>query len=147
MAVKLGRRLLGFALPGLCCLLLSLSPAAAELVDINGADQNALDQLPGIGPAKAKAIVQYRQEHGPFQSVEALDAVPGIGPKLMSRLRDKVRVRPAVKTTPVAAPSTTNTAAGRPAAIIQGQGQTRFFDAQGRPIHMPAPRHRKPSHE
>lgn len=140
MAGKFRQRLLALALPALCGLLFSLSPAAAELIDINSADQSALDRLPGIGPAKAKAIVQYRQEHGPFQSVEALDAVPGIGPKLMSRLRDQVRLGPPTKTAPAVPPGVARPPARRPAAMIQGHGQTRFFDAQGHPIRLSAPR-------
>lgn len=131
-------------LGSLALLLLVLSgPAAAEPLDINSADQNALEQLPGIGPAKAKAIIAYRQEHGPFASVETLDAVPGIGPKLMEKLRDQVRVAPAARTAPAPravaqAPAPRPTPA-QPAAIIQGQGQTRFFDAQGRPMRAPLP--------
>lgn len=116
---------------------------AAEPMDINSADQSALEQLPGIGPAKAKAIIAYRQEHGPFASVETLDAVPGIGPKLMEKLRDQVRVSPAAKTAPAPRTAAQTPAPrptpARPAAIIQGQGQTRFFDAQGRPMRAPLP--------
>lgn len=125
-------------LAGLFCLL-AASPAWAQALDLNQADQPALEHLPGIGPAKAKAILQYRAAHGPFASVEALDAVPGIGPKLMERLRPEVRIgpiteKPTVPSKPITAPVSKP---ARPAAIIRSQGRTRFFDAQGRPIKGP----------
>ena len=80
------------------CLLLGLallfSPWASAAVNINAADAAALDSLPGIGPAKAQAILAYRQAHGPFVQVEDLRQVPGIGPKLLERLRRQVTVGP-----------------------------------------------------
>ena len=60
---------------------------AQALVNINTADEEALQQLPGIGPAKASAIVEHRNANGPFQTVEQLDDVPGIGPATLDRLR------------------------------------------------------------
>lgn len=63
-----------------------------SLVDINSADVTALDTLPGIGPALAQRIVDWRTEHGPFASVEALTDVSGIGPATMERLRTMVTV-------------------------------------------------------
>ena len=56
-------------------------------VDLNQADWPELANLPGIGPATAKAIVQYRQRHGPFQSVDQIVEVPGIGPGKLKRMR------------------------------------------------------------
>lgn len=64
--------------------------AAIAGVNINKADVAALDSLPGIGAAKAAAIVEYRNEHGKFKSVDDLGKVKGIGPKLMEKIRDKV---------------------------------------------------------
>ncbi len=61
-------------------------------VDLNRADVQALDALPGIGPATAAAIVAHRDEHGPFPSVTSLQDVPGIGPAKLERLRDLVTV-------------------------------------------------------
>lgn len=66
--------------------------AAIAGVNINKADVAALDALPGIGTAKATAIVEYRNEHGNFKSVDELSKVKGIGPKLMEKLRDQVTV-------------------------------------------------------
>ncbi len=67
-------------------------PSGGGLVDINTADAAALDTLPGVGPAIAARIIAYRDEHGPFASVEALTDVAGIGPATMDRLRDLVTV-------------------------------------------------------
>ena len=66
--------------------------AAIAGVNINKADVAALDALPGIGTAKATAIVEYRNEHGKFKSVDELRNVKGIDPKLLEKLRDKVTV-------------------------------------------------------
>ena len=71
----------------LCVLILLFAPAVWASVNINTADATALDALPGIGPAKARAVLEYRQAHGPFQSVDELASVHGIGPKLLERLR------------------------------------------------------------
>jgi len=78
-------------------LALALAPLAAlaEPVDINSADAAQLEKLNGIGPAKAKAIVDYRSKHGPFQKVEDLENVPGIGPKMMEKLKTEVTVKQA----------------------------------------------------
>ncbi|MCG5515974.1 MULTISPECIES: ComEA family DNA-binding protein [unclassified Ectothiorhodospira] len=53
---------------------------AGGTVDINRADVQALSEaLQGVGPAKARAIVEHREAHGPFRSVHELTQVPGIG--------------------------------------------------------------------
>ncbi len=59
-------------------------------VDVNVADVRTLDELPGVGPATAAAIVAEREQHGPFVSVDDLLRVPGIGPAKLERLRDSV---------------------------------------------------------
>jgi len=59
-------------------------------VPINTATAEQLDQLPGIGPALAKRIIDYRTEHGPFTSVDDLTNVRGIGPALMEKIRPYV---------------------------------------------------------
>ncbi|WP_082573743.1 ComEA family DNA-binding protein [Cellulomonas sp. Root137] len=67
-------------------------PAGGDgLLDLNGADEAALDALPGIGPVLAGRIVAHR-EKGPFTSVDELADVAGIGPTLLERLRELVRV-------------------------------------------------------
>ena len=65
------------------------SPApSAGPVDINTAGQEELMQLPGIGEKRAQDIVDYREAHGPFQSVDELDNVSGIGPAILEGLRE-----------------------------------------------------------
>jgi competence protein ComEA len=59
-------------------------------VQLSTATIEQLDTLPGIGPATAQKILDYRTKHGAFSSVDELDAVPGIGPKRMDELRDLV---------------------------------------------------------
>ena len=67
--------------------------AAADVpVDLNTATPEQLDELDGIGPGMAGAILEYREEHGGFGSVEELGQVPGIGEKRLAALREKVRV-------------------------------------------------------
>jgi competence protein ComEA len=65
------------------------APAAA-MVDINTADQVALETIPGIGPVKAAAILQFRTESGSFTSVEQLLEVTGIGPATLEAIRPYV---------------------------------------------------------
>ena len=59
-------------------------------VSLNTATAEQLDTLPGVGPVTAQKIVDYRQEHGPFTSVDGLDAIPGIGPARLADLRPLV---------------------------------------------------------
>lgn len=68
------------------------TPAGDGLVDLNNADQAALETLPGIGPALAQRIVAWREENGGFRSVEDLLAVAGIGDSVLGGLKDLVRV-------------------------------------------------------
>jgi competence ComEA-like helix-hairpin-helix protein len=65
---------------------------AASVVDLNTADVAILDGLPGVGPAKARAIVGWREANGPFHAVQELARVPGFGPAALARLQDRVRV-------------------------------------------------------
>ncbi len=61
-------------------------------VNLNTADVAALDGLPGIGPVLAQRIVDHREQHGPFRSVEDLQDVAGIGPAILGQLADAVTV-------------------------------------------------------
>jgi competence protein ComEA len=63
----------------------------AGQVNINSASADELARLPGVGPAKAKAIVEYRSGE-PFRKPEDLRKVKGIGDKLFERLRDQITV-------------------------------------------------------
>lgn len=68
------------------------NPASGQsvVVNINTATQVELETLPGIGPAKAFAILEYRQSIGAFTDIEQLDNVPGIGPATMESIRPLV---------------------------------------------------------
>lgn len=66
-------------------------PAFAEQLDINSADAEQLAQtLKGVGPQKAVAIVKYRQENGPFRSIDDLTNVKGIGDKVVADNRTRI---------------------------------------------------------
>ncbi|MEV8193874.1 ComEA family DNA-binding protein [Rhodococcus pyridinivorans] len=67
-------------------------PEAGGPVDLNTADETALDALPGVGPVTAAAIVSWRDTNGPFTDVEQLGEVDGIGPARLARLRELVTV-------------------------------------------------------
>jgi len=59
-------------------------------VSLSSATAEQLDTLPGVGPVTAQKIIEYRQAHGPFTSVDGLDAIPGIGPARLADLRPLV---------------------------------------------------------
>ena len=80
-----GSRLPGGSDPG-------RSTASSARVNLNSASLSELDALPGIGPARAAAILQERKR-GPFTSVEELSRVPGLGPSAIARLRDQAVVQ------------------------------------------------------
>lgn len=79
-----------FILAGVMALSAALATAA---VNINTATAQELDTLPGIGPAKAQAIVEYRTQHGPFKSVDELDKVKGFGPALLEKIKPEITVQ------------------------------------------------------
>lgn len=66
--------------------------AAFAAVNINTATQAELETLKGIGPAKAKAIIEYRKKKGSFKSVDDLQGVSGIGPATVQKLRKDMTV-------------------------------------------------------
>ena len=69
------------------------SASAGEgLVNINTASLNELDTLPGIGPTTAQRIIDYRNENGPFGSIEDIVNVSGIGPATYEELKDLITV-------------------------------------------------------
>lgn len=70
----------------------SAGAGGAAVVDLNSADQAALETLPGIGPGLAGRILAWRDEHGRFTAVEDLLDVSGIGDVRFAELRDRVRV-------------------------------------------------------
>jgi competence protein ComEA len=63
-----------------------------ELININLADREELDSLPGIGLAKADAIIDYRTSQGDFLSIEEILKVPGIGESIFTQIKDLIKV-------------------------------------------------------
>ncbi|MBU5466457.1 helix-hairpin-helix domain-containing protein [Virgibacillus sp. MSJ-26] len=61
-------------------------------IRVNYATQEEIENLPGIGPSKAQAIIDYREENGLFQSVEDLLDISGIGEKTLENMRDYIHV-------------------------------------------------------
>ncbi len=68
----------------------TLVPSTPELLNINTASAAELQTLPNIGPRTAQSIVDYRTQHGRFDSVDALQNVRGIGKKTLEKLRSLV---------------------------------------------------------
>ncbi|MBE5527701.1 helix-hairpin-helix domain-containing protein [Laribacter hongkongensis] len=90
---------------GLVAVLISTATMAA--VDVNSATQAQLEDVKGLGPVKAKAIIDYRQKNGPFKTLDDLDKVEGFGRKSI----DKLRAELSIGNRPVAA---TKAVAGKP---------------------------------
>lgn len=73
------------------CLLFATSLMAAPPVDINTADAQALaDAIDGVGIKRAERIIRYRDENGPFGSVDELVNVQGIGERILEQSRDRL---------------------------------------------------------
>ena len=67
--------------------------APSQTVNINTATVQELDALPGIGPTKAQAIIDFRNQHGPFNSIEDIKNVKGIKEGEFAKLKDYIRVK------------------------------------------------------
>ena len=72
----------------------------AHAIDLNNATAEQLQQVPGIGPSTAKAIVNFRQKSGPFQRIEDLLAIKGISKARLEKMRPYVTVSPPAQRSP-----------------------------------------------
>lgn len=75
----------------LACFAFSTAAFAGQ-VNLNSATTVELEALKGVGPVKAKAIMDYRAKNGPFKSVDDLEKVPGFGKKTVDKLRADLTV-------------------------------------------------------
>lgn len=71
---------------------LAFSISAIAAVNINTASQAQLESLPGVGPVKAKEIINYRKKNGSFKSLNDLENVNGIGPKTVKDMRKDAKI-------------------------------------------------------
>jgi competence protein ComEA len=70
----------------------SSATVTSDVIDLNTADVELLETLPGIGPVLAQRIVDYRDQNGPFRSVDDLEAISGISARLIEEIRPLVTV-------------------------------------------------------
>lgn len=66
--------------------------AGSGKINLNYASQDEIEELNGIGPSKAQAIIQYREENGLFQTIEDVLNVSGIGEKTLENMKDSIQV-------------------------------------------------------
>jgi competence protein ComEA len=71
---------------------MALALPAGAAVDVNTATQADLESVSGIGPTKAKAIMEYRAKNGAFKSIGDLELVPGIGAKTLEKIKKDLTV-------------------------------------------------------
>jgi competence protein ComEA len=77
---------------GSIVLVLFLFISAFAAINLNTADKADLESINGIGPAKADAIIEYRNEQGSFKSVDELLNIKGIGPKLLENIKEQMKI-------------------------------------------------------
>ncbi|MFT6340931.1 MAG: competence protein ComEA [Alcanivorax sp.] len=89
--------LLALSLPALAVEVDAVKDAAntqvENRIDLNTADVTQLQELKGVGPKTAQAIVQWRDSQGPFTNVDQLLAIKGIGEKTLAKMRDSLVVQ------------------------------------------------------
>lgn len=66
--------------------------SSSDLININTADEKELQKIKGIGPALAGRIIEYRESHGAFKSIDEIKKVRGIGDKTFEKMRDQIKV-------------------------------------------------------
>lgn len=100
-------------------LLLNFSLSALAAVNLNTATQAELEEIKGIGPAKAKAIIDYRKQHGDFKTINQLDNVKGIGEATVTKLKKQLFVSNDKKLTKNTRTNTTQASAPNNNLIIK----------------------------
>jgi competence protein ComEA len=111
-------------------LVFALVRGAFAAIDINSAGIDELDKLKGIGPVKAKAIVDYRAKNGPFKSIEDLKNVNGVGDATFNAIKNEItvgrgsglRATPAAKQSTSAPPPSARTGTGTGAGAAAPAG-------------------------
>lgn len=104
--MKRGHHGLRISIALLLALVLTAASATAQKkrpakpVDLNTARAEELQEVPGIGPSTAKAIVQFREKSGPFQRVEDLLVIRGISKARLEKMRPYLAVSPAAPNAP-----------------------------------------------
>ena len=73
-------------------LMFFLVGASWAAVNVNTATQSELEGVKGLGPSKAKAIIEYREKNGPFKSINDLDKVKGFGKSTVEKLKGELSV-------------------------------------------------------
>lgn len=71
----------------------SSSGSESDKININKATATELETLPGIGPAKSAAIIEYRETNGPFQTIEDIMSISGFGEKTFEKLKESISVK------------------------------------------------------
>lgn len=66
--------------------------SGSDLININTGNQAELEKIPGVGPVTAQKIIDYREKHGDFQSIEDMKNIGGIGEKTFEKMKDKITV-------------------------------------------------------
>jgi competence protein ComEA len=100
-------------------LLLNFSLSALAAVNLNTATQAELEEIKGIGPAKAKAIIDYRKQHGDFKTINQLDNVKGIGEATVAKLKKQLFVSNDKKLTKNTTSNTTQASASNRNLIVK----------------------------
>lgn len=72
--------------------LLAVCNLAFSAVDLNSANQQQLETINGLGPSKAKAIVEYRSKNGAFKTIEDVMKVPGIKQGVFSQIKSEITI-------------------------------------------------------
>ncbi|WRP05338.1 helix-hairpin-helix domain-containing protein [Rossellomorea aquimaris] len=70
-----------------------LTDSGKGRININTATQQEFETLPGIGPAKASTFIHYREEHGPFATIEEIQNISGVGEKTFEKLKEYIYVQ------------------------------------------------------